>query len=185
MKYKKLTGIILKKQNYREADQILTVWTREAGKMRVLAKSLRLPKSKLVYNLCELTEVSFEVVGSKNLPVVISASCIRNFKNLKSDLIKMGSAFYASELMLKLTADEHPNHEAFAVMADFLQTLNSDQSKEHYFLIDNFALKLALVLGFGNPKKVESHLDVRNFIENLIERSIQSELIMERITHNP
>lgn len=181
MKYKKLTGIILKKQNYKEADQILTIWTKEAGKIRVLAKAIRLPKSKLVYNLNELALVDFEIVGHKNLPTVISANCQVNFLNLKSDLIKMGSGFYAAELLLKMTADEHPNEQAFDLMLDFLGQLNNTDSTEHFMLIDQFALNLSSTLGFGRPAVVKSHLDVRSFIEELIERNLKSETLMNQI----
>jgi len=181
MKYKKLTGIILKKNNYREADQILTVWTRQAGKIRVMGKSLRLPKSKLAANLTELTLIEFEVAGRKNLPTVISAECINHFKNLRQDLMKMASAFYSAELMLKMTADEHPNEQAFNLMTDFLTHLNQVDSVQQYSLIDAFALDLARLLGFGTPQKARSHIDVRNFIENLIERSIKTETLLKQI----
>src|SRR3989338_8131522 len=109
MKYRKFTGIVLKKQNYREADQIVTVWTRENGKVRFLAKGLRKPTSKLNYNLQDLSFVSFEVAGSKHLPTLISVVMSRSFKHLRSDLNKIGSAIFAAELMLRMTADEQPN----------------------------------------------------------------------------
>ncbi|MBX4186994.1 MAG: DNA repair protein RecO [Candidatus Doudnabacteria bacterium] len=181
MKYKKLTGIILKKQNYKEADQILTLWTREAGKVRVLAKSIRLPKSKLIYNLNELASIDMEVVGHKNLPVVISAVCRSRFKNFHTDLIKMGSAFYAAELVTKITADEHPNLEIYDLLLDFFQNLNDTTSLDHYQIIDEFALKLTSALGFGRPEVVRSHLDVRSFIEELLERNLKSETLLNQI----
>ncbi len=186
MKYKKLTGVILKKQNYREADQIISLWTKETGKIRIMAKSLRLAKSKLAYNLSDLTLVEVEVVGRNSLPTVISCTCKNNYKNLREDLIKMGSAFYASELMLKMTADEQSNDQAFGLLTEFLQKLNDLESVEHYELLDNFALGLSSVLGFGTPKKVESHSDVKNFIEELIERNIKSEafLTSQLLTNN-
>jgi DNA repair protein RecO (recombination protein O) len=181
MKYKKLTGVILKKQNYKEADQILTLWTSELGKVRVLAKSVRLPKSKLVYNLNELAVVDIEIIGHKNLPTVISANCRNNYKNLREDLIKMGSAFYAAELMLKMTADENPNEAAYGLFLGFLNELNHTKSLEHYKIIDIFALNLSSSLGFGMPETVKSHTDVRSFIEQLIERNIKSENLLASI----
>jgi DNA repair protein RecO (recombination protein O) len=181
MRYKKFTGVILKKQNYKEADQILTLWTKELGKVRVLAKSVRLPKSKLIYNLNELSVIDIEVIGHKNLPVVISANCRTNFRNLKDDLIKMGTAIYAAELMLKLTADEHPNKQAYDLMHDFFRQLNNTGEIEHYSLIDEFALNLSTTLGFGRPEKIKSHMDVRSFIEQLIERNIKSESLLNQL----
>lgn len=181
MKYKKLTGVILKKQNYKEADQILTLWTKEAGKVRVLAKSVRLPKSKLVYNLSELAEVKIEVVGHKTLPVVVSAAIKSNFKNLREDLVKMSSGFYAAELMMKMTADEHANQPAYELMLSFFHDLNGMDDLGHYAMIDRFALNLSEVLGFGRPKAVRGHLDVRSFIEQLIERNLKSETLLSQI----
>src|SRR5947207_421239 len=101
MKYKKLRGIILKKQNYKEADQIVSVWTHEAGKIRVLAKSLRLPKSKMAYAMQDLSEVELDIVG-KSLPTLIGVKPIRHFLGLHKDLKKTAIAFYGAELMLKM-----------------------------------------------------------------------------------
>src|SRR6185436_11737651 len=98
MRYKKLTGIILKKQNYKEADQILTVWTREAGKVRLLAKGLRRPVSKLNYALPDLGVSELHFTGN-NLPVLIAAKPIRQFQSLSQDLQKTIIGFYAAELM--------------------------------------------------------------------------------------
>lgn len=178
MKYKKLTGIILKKQNYREADQIVSLWTAEAGKVRFLARGVRLPKSKLCYCLQDLSEVTVELAGN-HLPTLIGAKPIQQFQTLHKDLKKMAMGFYASELMLKMTADEHPNLRAYELLARFLQELDksdmSNRSNMSDRAADEFALDLAQVLGFGAPKKSETHHDVRQFIETVIERQLKSE----------
>ena len=49
----KHTGIILKKQPLGEADELITLFTKEQGKVRVLAKSVKSAKSKLQQN-CRL-----------------------------------------------------------------------------------------------------------------------------------
>ncbi|OGE84018.1 MAG: DNA repair protein RecO [Candidatus Doudnabacteria bacterium RIFCSPLOWO2_01_FULL_44_21] len=181
MQYKKLKGVILKKQNFREADQIITVWTSEVGKIRILARGLRLPKSKLVYNLSELSLVEFEITGRKNFPTVISAQTAQSFNHLRHDLLKIANAIYASELVMKMTADEHPNQVVYQLLVDFLHQLNQAYGLNHYQLLDRFALKLAQALGFGQPKQINSHSDVRNFIEELIERQIKSEPFLAQI----
>src|SRR6185369_17025132 len=131
MRYKKLLGIILKKQNYKEADQILTVWTREAGKVRVLARGLRKPASKLVYALPDLGITEIHITGN-NLAVLIGAKPIKQFQNLTGDLQKTVIGFYAAELMLKMTADEHPNLEAYDLLAGFLENLDGADFSARY-----------------------------------------------------
>jgi DNA repair protein RecO (recombination protein O) len=149
MKYKKLTGIILKKQNYREADQIVSIWTREAGKVRFLAKSLRKASSKLNYAIQDLSEVEINLAGN-HLPTLIGVKPRRQFSNLHEDLKKTAIAFYSAELMLKMTADEHPNLVAYELFADFLNCLNQlDYSVRYYPVLECFSLKLLDALGFS------------------------------------
>ncbi|MBX4205313.1 MAG: DNA repair protein RecO [Candidatus Doudnabacteria bacterium] len=148
MKYNKAQGIVLKKTNYKETDQIVTIWSYEFGKMRVLARGLRLPKSKLAGSLQDLSLVNFEVTG--RWPTIISAGTVRNFKGIRSNLAKMAPAFYVTELMLKTTADEHPNTPALECFLDFLNVLDHEDNLE---IIDvalhSFVLKLLDHLGFG------------------------------------
>src|SRR5262245_39520274 len=113
MIYQKHTGIVLKKQNYREADQILTVWTEGKGKLRVLARGLRLGKSKLAFSLQDFGVIEFELAGRKAMPSLISARLLENFPGFRESLDKSVSAFYAAELMLKMTPDEEPNRDAY------------------------------------------------------------------------
>lgn len=178
MKYKKLTGIILKKQNYKEADQIVTVWTKELGKVRVLARSLRLSKSKLAYNFQDLSLVELEITGSKNLPTLINTKTVKSFKGIKEMLPKIAQALYACELMLKMTGDEHRNQLAFDLMIKFLSNLETSALNDSFSLLDKFSLDLAKTLGFGQPKKIQSHSDIRNFIESILERNLKSEAFL-------
>ncbi len=180
MKYKKLTGIILKKQNYREADQIVSCWTQEAGKVRILAKSLRKPASKLNYACQDLAQVELYLAG-KHLPTLIGAKPVRQFNSLRTDLKKTAIAFYAAELMLKMTADEHPNPEAYNLLTDFFYNLDRQNYSEQYFrLLDSFCVELLEILGFKIPKDVDqlNHHTINKFIEYILERNIKSELFL-------
>jgi DNA repair protein RecO (recombination protein O) len=179
MKYKKLTGIVLKKQNYKEADQILTLWTKDAGKVRVLAKSIRLPKSKLAYAVADLCLVEIDVVGG-DLPVLIGAKPIKQFVSMRESLDKMAIGFYASELMLKITADEHPNFRVFTLFLDFLSSLDAlAYNPNDYQLLDKFSLDLLDVLGFKFPDdKQPDHRTINKFIEYILERNLKSESLL-------
>jgi len=176
MKYKKLTGVILKKQNYREADQIITVWTKQAGKLRFLARGVRLTKSKLVYSLQDLSLAEMEITGSKHLPTLINAKTLKAFGLLRQDLVKIGIGLYAAELMLKMTGDEHPNAPAFSLLLDFLEQLDTHfENPDIYLSLDQFSLGLMSVLGFKAPQQVKTHRQIKDFIESILEREIKSE----------
>lgn len=186
MNYKKYSAVVLKKQNYKEADQILTLWTREAGKVRVLAKSIRMPKSKLAYAVGDLSLTEIDVAG-RGLPVLIGAKPVRSFNSVRQDLQKMIIGLRAAELILKMTADEHPNPVAFDLLAEFLQQLDvTDYSSRYHPLLECFSLDLLETLGFKMPQNVntkqilemnsdqieEIHSTINQFIEYILERPI-------------
>lgn len=169
MKYHKHQGIILKKQNYREADEIITFWTKETGKVRAVARGARKSTSKLAYNLQTLALVQVEFTRkSSHLPTIIGAQTVKNFRNLRSDLGKIGTAIFASELMLKMTADEQPNEEAFNLLNDFLNYLNNPSVKvsEVCPARESFSLKLLKALGFGLGS-IENKAKPGNYAANL------------------
>jgi DNA repair protein RecO len=182
MKYKKLTGIILKKQNYREADQIITIWTREAGKVRLLARAIRSPKSKLAYSVQDLCLAEIDLAGRGSLMTLIGAKPLKQFKSIREDLDKAGAAFYAAELVLKMTADESPCEPVFDLLSEFLSGIDQTAAVRDYSGVDNFSLQLANHLGFGSPKKTDSHKDVSNFVQDLIERQLHSEKLLTELT---
>ncbi|HYE22554.1 MAG TPA: DNA repair protein RecO [Verrucomicrobiae bacterium] len=151
MKYRKLTGVILKKQNYKEADQIATVYTKELGKIRLLAKSLRLSKSKLAGSFQDLTLVEIDITSGRALPTLISSRTLKTYNNLKTDLKKTAIALYGIELVIKLTADEQANPNSFDLLLKFLELVNDCEVNEHslYILLDAFCIKLLTQLGFS------------------------------------
>jgi DNA repair protein RecO len=130
---------------------MVTLWTREAGKVRVMARGLRHGKSKLSYSMQDLSLVEFETAGRKGLPILISAKPLKNYLKLRDSLPKTVAAFYAVELMLKMTADEQPNDEAYDMMAGFLDFLDChDISSQPVFtVVDSFSLRLMSSLGFS------------------------------------
>lgn len=177
MRYKKFTGIILKKQNYKEADQIVTVWTKESGKIRVSAKGLRHAKSKLVFSMQELAEVEIEVSGRGNFRNLTSAKCIRLFPGIRSDLVKTALAFYAMELMLKMTADEQSNLYAYEDLVNFLSRLDLSQSLSQAQLrsmLDIFSLKLMRSLGFS-MEYAQGSFDIPKSLEAILISVLESE----------
>lgn len=150
MKYRKLTGVILKKQNYRESDQIVTVWTEQAGKIRCLGRALRSSKSKLAYSMQPLSLVEIEVAEKHDLPTLISAKNLRLFPNLRENLTKTGLGFFVEELMLKMTPDEQRNIEAYRLLVGFLEFVEAAEEEGNLRqVLDCFILRLLSALGYS------------------------------------
>lgn len=123
------TAIILKKQAFNEADEIITFFSREAGKVRGLAKSVKLIKSKLQNSLQNLILAEVVLAGRGHLPKIIGAQARETFRHMRQNLELMKHAFYASELVLRFTPDGQKNAELFDLFLDFLFFLNANPAK--------------------------------------------------------
>ncbi len=117
------TAIILKKQPLGEADEIITFFTRESGKLRGLAKSVKLSKSKLQNSLQSLFVVQIYLAGKGHLPKIISAEPQKVFSGVREDMEALKCAFYASELVLKFTPDAQKDEGLFDLLVGFLEFL--------------------------------------------------------------
>ncbi len=119
-------GIILKKQQLSEADELVTFYTQEAGKVRAVAKSSKLPKSKLQSQLQPMFLCRLAVVGSGSLPTIIRVQAEQSFARIQNDPDRVRFWFVAAELVLKATADEEKNDLLFVAIEQFLHFLDSD-----------------------------------------------------------
>lgn len=118
----KYNAIVLKKQPFNEADEIITFFSQEAGKVRGLAKSVKLPKSKLQNSLQSLFFLQITLASSRqtSLKKIIKTQIIETFPNIRQNLQAAKAVFFVLELMLKGTADEHKNLKLFQLFLDFL-----------------------------------------------------------------
>jgi DNA repair protein RecO len=108
MKELQYTAVILKKQPINEADEIITFYTQESGKVRALAKSVKLAKSKMQNWLQLLFAVKVVLSGRSNLKTISYAQVIHTHEFLRSDLQAIKFAQVASEILLKFTPDLEP-----------------------------------------------------------------------------
>lgn len=117
-------GIILKQQPFGEADEILTFYTREAGKLRALAKSVKLSKSKLRHCLQPWFVLDVRLSAASGLAKVLGARVRENFPKLLENVRAISLAFVATELTLKFSPDVHKNTAVFDLLLGFLRRLN-------------------------------------------------------------
>jgi DNA repair protein RecO (recombination protein O) len=144
------TAIILKKQPFGEGDEIITFFTKEQGKIRCLAKAVKMPKSKLQQKLQALFLVELRVAGGLKFPKVVGAEPVKVFPRIRENLDAMKIAFYATELILKFTADEQKNQPLFNLLLEFLEFLNAAKQQTILPLgLAKFKIGVLEASGFG------------------------------------
>ena len=80
------SGFILKKVDRKETDQLLTIYTKDFGKLEILAKAIRKISSKLKSGaeIFYLSEIEF--IQGKTRKTLTDAILIEKFENLRKDL---------------------------------------------------------------------------------------------------
>lgn len=139
-------GVVLSYEDYKEVDRIITVYTRDLGTLRVIARGVRKIQAKLAGHLELFNFTELQLVYKKNF-LVISAININNFQAIKEDARKVMVAFAISELTKKATQEQHKDERILALFINILRLL--EQSKKdvaifYYF----FAFHFAAYLGY-------------------------------------
>jgi len=116
----KTEAIVLKRINLGEADNIITLYTPNFGKIRAVAKGVRRPKSKLGGHLDLLTQSALLLAQGQNLDIITQAQSIESFLTLKSDIKRISCAFYIAELVDQFTVEHVENYPIYRLLHDNL-----------------------------------------------------------------
>jgi DNA repair protein RecO (recombination protein O) len=97
-------GIFLKKEDWAEADQLFTVYTKDFGKLEILGKAIRKISSKLRSGaeIFYLSEIEF--IQGKTHKTLTDAILIEKFENLKNNLNKLKVAYEISQVLDNLVS---------------------------------------------------------------------------------
>ena len=119
-------GIILKHQDFREADRLLTVFTKNYGKIQGLAKGSRKISSKLAGNLEPFIEANLMVVRGRNMETVAGAEVIKNFSSLKKNYEAVSLANYFSEVIDRSMKPHQRELHVYSLLLEVLGYLDSN-----------------------------------------------------------
>jgi DNA repair protein RecO (recombination protein O) len=150
-----MQAIILKKNIFDEGNEIITMYTRELGKVRGVARSIKSPKSRLSFGLQSLFYTDVDLLPSRKLATIKGVKALNTFPNIYFNPDKVYLALYATEILLKSTADEQPNEDLFDLYHQFLEHLNSTNEEGveaiegAHSCADLFALKSLALNGYA------------------------------------
>ena len=102
----RVTAVVLRHADWGEADRILTLFTREKGKMRVVAKGVRKLRSRKAGHLEPFTQVALQLARGREMAIVTQADTVEAYLSIREDLVKTGYAAYAMELLDRFSYEE-------------------------------------------------------------------------------
>lgn len=150
MPLEKATALIIRNTDWSETSRISTLWTREYGKVRVLAKGGRRLKSSFESGLDLLSLCSIVLLrkSSQSLDLLTEARVLERFSQLRHDLAGLNAAYYLAELLNDLTEDYDPHPPLFDEAVETLRNLGQPDMPT-WSRLARFELVLLKELGFG------------------------------------
>lgn len=136
---------ILHKRPFRDSSQILEIFTRDQGRVALLSKGSRSPKSRLngLLQLCRPLLVNWRGRGELPMLCGVDAAEIRAPRLIGRSLM---SAMYVNELLMYLLHRHDVHQQLFELYHDCLYQLQSDDIESALRL---FEKNLLTELGFG------------------------------------
>ncbi len=143
-------AVVLRAMEYGETSQIVTLFTREKGKLAVLAKGARLMKSRFGSSLQPMSysQVVFYYKPTRGLQTLSESAHVQPFHGIGRDLEKLSVGLRVVELVYALMQEQEPNPQVFNLLLAVLGRL--DEAGAHTAnLLPYFQMRLAAVLGFA------------------------------------
>ena len=148
MSAERAVGLVIHTYDWSESSRVAVIFTREFGKVRVLAKGGRRIKSNFEVALDLLNVCSMVLLrkNSEGLELLTEARIEERFAGLKTNLRALYAAYYVAELLDLGTQDHDPHPGLFDAA---LQTLRSFNSNEVELSLDTMRFELAWLREIG------------------------------------
>jgi DNA repair protein RecO (recombination protein O) len=142
----RVEAVVLRHQDWGEADRLLVLFTRQAGKLRAVAKGARKLKSRKAGHVEPFTRVVLMLAKGRDLWIVTQAEAQDSYLPIRADLVKTGYASYAVELVDRFISEEDPHTQIFQLLVDTLQRISSET--DAFTAVRYFEIRLLDWVGF-------------------------------------
>lgn len=168
-----LKGVVIRKMEAGEHNQLVTLYTKELGKVKVLAKSAKKNTSKQAGHLDLFNLVEFMAVPGKNYQIITQAQSSENFLNIKSSFRKLMAGFFVLESFHRLVYEQEQDEVLWNFLIGQLSRLEkySSEKKELEILLADFKKELLAVLGYRQHLSEE---EIDYFLQSLSSQRFSS-----------
>ena len=139
-------AIVIRRRDFAESDRLLTLYSREHGKISAIAKGARKPQSRKTGHVELFMRTKFLIAKAKDLDIATQAEMIEGYAELREDLVRTTYASYAVELLDRFTPEEEQHREVYDLLASALHWFGVS---DNLLLVARFyELRLLSYLGY-------------------------------------
>ncbi|PIZ95120.1 MAG: DNA repair protein RecO [Candidatus Magasanikbacteria bacterium CG_4_10_14_0_2_um_filter_33_14] len=159
-----MLSIVLSRRDFREHDQIVSVYTKEKGKLSLLVRGVKKIVSKNSAHLEPFSIVDITVEKGKEVDYLTRVQSVDYLRKIRENLDKSLVAGYIVSIVDKLFAEEERDVKFFVFLESFLFAVNELEdfnNQKALLMLDSFMVNLLYFLGFtlsSEEKIVESSI---------------------------
>lgn len=137
---------MLRRVDMGESDRLLTLFTREYGKIKALSKGSRKPSSRQTGHVELFGRSAFLIAEAKTFDIITQAESVEMYRGLRENLVRSVYAGHIVELLDRFTEEEDKNSSLFYLLADGLGWFANEDN--HLLAARYFELRLLSLTGF-------------------------------------
>lgn len=148
MALQKTQGFVLRRDDIRETSILLTAYTRDFGKIKLISKGVRIPEQRFIsaYELFSLDEIVFYEKKKKGFFLLSQCELINFFPEVRKELERISYAAYFVEFLDSTAPLGERNEGIYELLQNCLELLSTKASPKRVARI--FEIKLLSILGF-------------------------------------
>ena len=170
-------GIILSRKNYGEADRLLTIFSKHYGKMFLLAKGVRKPKSRKRGHIEIFSRLKYSFTKNDHFIMMNEAELVDPYNETRLSLRKTSLAFYFIEVVSKIIQEDEKHEDLYKILVGYLENIKSTAKLRNLRL--QFIYDVLITLGYWPSGK--AMIDPDKVIESVLERQINSKRVGEKM----
>ena len=128
MSQEKTDALVIRLADWSESSRVVTLFTRDFGKISALAKGAKRLRSSFEAGLDLLSEsrIVFLRKSSSSLDILTESQLIARFQPSASSLTSLYGGYYVAELLSGLSEEYDPHPRLYQVATDTLRSLESN-----------------------------------------------------------
>lgn len=139
-------ALVLRRSDFGEADRLLTLLTRDHGKVRAIAKGARRPTSRHSGNLELFVHVQLLLARGRELDVASQTEIVHAFRHVREDLTSASHAYYLVEVTDALLEPGEVVTRPFELLLEAFTALEAGSPPT--LLVAHFLIQLLDALGY-------------------------------------
>ncbi len=163
--YIQTEGIILRQIKTVNSRRMITIFTKNYGKISCGSSISEAGKSKTALALRPFTYGKYELFKGRDVYNIQGAETLKSYYGIGEDIDKYMAASYVLELTDKSLMDEQAQTKLFMVLLDFLEMMEK-RKKAYNTLVIGFQLKLLMAQGLTASEGLKNKLNT-DIIETL------------------